>query len=89
MKVENLIDEDKKKIYIAKALCNDPEIIICDDIIQNCDYETTNSIMNIFIELAHKYNKCVIIATNLYEFASNADELWGMNNGKLIYIKGK
>lgn len=87
IKVEKISDEEKKKVCIAKALCNNPELIISDDIIENCNDKEEKNIIDIFIELAHKYNKCVIVATNSYIFGSYADELWGMINGKLMYIK--
>ena len=89
IKVDNLSEEEKKKIYIAKALSNNPDLIISDDIIENCDEKEEQTIIDIFLELAHKYNKCVIVATNSYKFASYADELWGMSNGKLMYIKSR
>lgn len=89
IKVERLSDEEKKRVYIAKALSNNPDLIISDDIIENCDDKEEQTIIDIFIELAHKYNKCVIVATNSYKFASYADELWAMSNGKLIYIKSR
>lgn len=89
IKVEKISDEEKKKVCIAKALCNNPDVIISDNIIENCDEKEEKIIIDIFIELAHKYNKCVIVATNSYRFGSFADELWGMSNGKLMYIKSR
>ncbi|MBU5315718.1 ATP-binding cassette domain-containing protein [Clostridium bornimense] len=88
-KVDKLTKAEKKKVFIAKALCNDPDIIISDDIIEDCDEGTTEIIINIFCKLAYEYNKCIIISTNSYTCATYANELWGMNNGKLIYIRGK
>ena len=47
-KVDKLTEAEKKKVFIAKALCNDPDIIISDDIIEDCDEGTTEIIINIF-----------------------------------------
>ena len=83
------MEAEKKKVFIAKALCNDPDIIISDDIMEDCDEGIIEIIINIFCKLAYEYNKCIIISTNSYTCATYANELWGMNNGKLIYIRGK
>lgn len=88
-KVDKLTEAEKKKVFIAKALCNDPDIIISDDIMEDCDEGIIEIIINIFCKLAYEYNKCIIISTNSYTCATYANELWGMNNGKLIYIRGK
>lgn len=88
-KVKDLSHYDKKKVCIARALSNNPDLIICDDIIENTDDESEKRLVDIFYELASKDNKCVIIATTLDRIALCADELWGINNGKLMFIKSK
>ncbi|MCC0639683.1 MULTISPECIES: ABC transporter ATP-binding protein [unclassified Clostridioides] len=88
-RVENLSYYDKQKVCIAKSLSNNPDLIVCDDIIESTDDKSEESLINVFYNLAHKDNKCVIIATSSEEVALFADEIWGINNGKLMFIKSK
>ena len=55
---------EQQRIAIARSLSYDPEIILADEPTGNLDHETENEIINIFKELAHKQNKCVIIVTH-------------------------
>lgn len=94
-KVKDLSNYDKKRVCIARALSNNPSLIICDDIIENDDIiESTDgkgekSLVDILYKLASKDNKCVIIATTLDRIALCSDELWGISNGKLMFIKSR
>lgn len=86
-KVKDLSQYDKKRVCIARALSNNPDLIICDDIIKNTDDKSEKSLIDIFYKLASKDNKCIIIATTFYRVALCADELWGITNGKLMFVK--
>ncbi|MDI7816636.1 ABC transporter ATP-binding protein [Clostridioides difficile] len=88
-KVKDLCHYDKKKVCIARALSNNPNLIVCDDIIEKADDKSEKSFVDVFYELASKDNKCVIIATTFDRIALYADELWGINNGKLMFIKSR
>lgn len=72
---------------IARALFHNPDIIIADEPTGNLDGDTEENIMNILQELAHTDGKCVIIVTHSKEVSHYADELWGVNQGKLVFVK--
>lgn len=74
---------------IAKSLSNNPDLIVCDDIIESTDDKSEENLINVFYNLAHKDNKCVVITTRLEEVALFDYEIWGINNGKLVFIKNK
>jgi ABC-type lipoprotein export system ATPase subunit len=40
----------------------------------------------ILTSLAHDEGKCVIIATHSKRVASIADEIWGINDGRMLFI---
>lgn len=84
-KVLKLSGGEQQRIGIARALSHDPKIILADEPSGNLDHETENEIMRILIDLAHKQNKCVIIVTHSKRMTKCADEIWGMNKGKLTY----
>jgi len=57
---------EQQRIAIARALVNDPELIIADEPTGNLDPETTYEIMKILFEISSN-GKAVIIATHDYD----------------------
>lgn len=86
-KIIKLSDYEKKKISIIRALVNNPDIIIADDPTENFNEENEEYIMERLVDLANKYDKCVIIVTSSDIPALYASEIWGLVNGKLMFIK--
>ena len=67
---------EQQRIAIARSLSYDPEIILADEPTGNLDHETENEIINIFKELAHKQNKCVIIVTHSQNVCNLVDKIY-------------
>ena len=86
-KVLKLSGGEQQRVGIARALAHDPKVIIADEPTGNLDGDTEKSIMDIFTKLAHGQNKCVIIVTHSRQVAKYADELYGLNGGKLVLIR--
>lgn len=78
---------ERQRLAIARALVNNPSTIIADEPTGNLDGDTEKSIMDIFTKLAHEQNKCVIIVTHSRQVSKYADELYGLNGGKLVLIR--
>lgn len=57
---------EQQRIAIARALINEPELIIADEPTGNLDPETTNEIMKILFEISSN-GKAVIMATHDYD----------------------
>jgi len=56
---------EQQRIAIARALLNDPEIILADEPTGNLDPETSNGIMKLLLEISES-GKTVIMATHNY-----------------------
>ena len=56
---------EQQRIAIARAMLNDPEIILADEPTGNLDPETSNGIMRLLIDIS-KSGKTVIMATHNY-----------------------
>lgn len=61
-KVNLLSGGEKQRIAIARALVNDPSLILCDEPTGSLDEENANSIMNLLVEISVK--KLVIMVTH-------------------------
>ena len=66
----------QQRVAIARALSYDPKIILADEPTGNLDQETQKEIMDIFLDLAHKEKRCVIIVTHSPQAAKAADALY-------------
>lgn len=86
-KVLKLSGGEQQRVGIARALSHAPDIVIADEPTGNLDGDTEESIMGILRDLAHKENKCVIVVTHSKQVADYADEFWGLNQGKLVFVK--
>lgn len=53
----------QQRVAIVRALATEHDLIIADELTGNLDEETTQDIVNIFKDIAHKQNKTVIIVT--------------------------
>jgi lipoprotein-releasing system ATP-binding protein len=79
----------QQRIAIARALINDPDIIMGDEPTGNLDSYNTQVVFDIFRELTTKYNQTIIAVTHDDEFAANSDRVIEMSDGKVIGEKNK
>ncbi len=86
-KVLKLSGGEQQRVGIARALSHNPDILIADEPTGNLDGDTEKNIMEILLKLAHKENKCVIVVTHSKQVSKYADELWGLNQGSLVFVK--
>lgn len=75
---------EQQRVVIARALLNDPDLILADEPTGNLDPQTTNEILNLLVEIS-KNNKAVIMATHDYEtIRSFASRTITCDQGKLM-----
>lgn len=67
---------EQQRIAIARSLSYNPEIILADEPTGNLDHDTETEILNIFSDLAHKENKCVIIVTHSGNVCNLVDKVY-------------
>lgn len=88
-KVMNLSGGQQQRIAIARAVCNNPDILIADEPTSSLDSDTTMVVMNMLRDLAHKQGKCVIVVSHSQPVVEMTDEIWGLTKGKLLFIDGQ
>ena len=84
--IRKLSGGQQQRIAIARAMAKDVDLILCDEPTGNLDLETSQGIIQTFIQLAHVKNKCVIVVTHSKEFAQCLDVQLQINQGKLEKI---
>ncbi len=75
-----------RRMSIARAVINDPSVIIADEPTADLDEDTTKMVMEMFRQQAQQ-GKAVLIVTHDKEVMEQADNLYTMENGKLKQIK--
>ena len=57
---------EQQRLVIARALINDPELILADEPTGNLDPETSEGIFNLLVDIS-KSGRAVVMATHNYE----------------------
>lgn len=74
---------EKQRTAIARALCNDPELILADEPSGNLDHQHSQAIHQLLIALAKQHQKTLIVVTHDTELASLCDQVFVLKSGKL------
>lgn len=83
-KVSTLSGGEKQRTIIARALINQPDIILCDEPTANLDHENSLKFIEI-IEQLQTMNKTIIIATHdpIFDNLKNVDRVIKIKDGSL------
>jgi lipoprotein-releasing system ATP-binding protein len=77
---------EKQRASIARALCNNPQIILADEPSGNLDHAHSQEIHALLLRLAKEQGKTLIIATHDRELASLCDKVSVIKDGTLECI---
>ena len=69
----------QQRVAIARALSYNPAVILADEPTGNLDVYTTNEIMKILNQLAHEYEKCIVIVTHSPQVAEMTDQVYDLS----------
>ena len=74
----------QQRVSIARAMINDPQIIMCDEPTGNLDSKNTNIVFDIFKQLTHDFHQTIIAVTHDTDFAANSDRTIELADGKIV-----
>ncbi len=85
LKKANLVSGgEKQRIAIARALINDPHIIMGDEPTGNLDKKNSDIVFDIFNKLTSELKQTLLIVTHDQSFASKTHRIIEMEDGKII-----
>lgn len=73
----------KQKVAIARAIVNEPDVLLADEPTGNLDQQSKMEILGIFGEL-HQRGKTILLVTHDLEIAEMADRTLTMKNGEWV-----
>ncbi len=74
---------EMQRVSIARALANNPEIVIADEPTGELDSKTAKEIVTLLSDVNHKEKKTLIVATHDEKVVDKADVIHTMQDGKL------
>ncbi len=83
-RVTKLSGGQQQMVAIARALINDPAVIMGDEPTGNLDTANTQIVFDIFRELARERNQTIIAVTHDDDFAKNCDRIIEMKDGQMV-----
>ncbi len=83
-KPNQLSGGEQQRVAVARALINNPDLILADEPTGNLDSESSIELHNLLFELRDKFNISFIIVTHNNELASMSDRFLTMKDGILV-----
>lgn len=74
---------EQQRVSIARAICKNPTMLLCDEPTGALDSETGVLILSLLQQMSHEKNKTVIIVTHNAALAQAADKVIKVKNGKI------
>lgn len=78
---------EQQRISIARALCKNPKLLLCDEPTGALDYLNSKNILSLIQKVNREMKKTTIIVTHNTAIESIADKVIKMKSGKIIDIK--
>ncbi|USG66214.1 ABC transporter ATP-binding protein [Brevibacillus ruminantium] len=78
---------EQQRVAIARALVSQSDLVLADEPTGNLDEANQEMIIDLLKKIAHEEKKCVIIVTHSKEVAASCDEIWTIQNGRLLPLK--
>lgn len=83
-KPNELSGGEQQRVAVARALINNPKIILADEPSGNLDTESAENLHNLFFKLRDEFGQTFVIVTHNQELAAMADRKLVMQDGKII-----
>jgi len=83
-KPQQLSGGEQQRVAVARALINNPSIVMADEPTGNLDSANAKDLHQLFIDLRKQFNQTFLIVTHNEELALMSDRIVHMKDGRII-----
>ena len=83
-KPNELSGGEQQRVAVARALINNPAVILADEPSGNLDSESAKNLHDLFFKLRDEFNQTFVLVTHNEELANMADRKLTMKDGKIV-----
>jgi lipoprotein-releasing system ATP-binding protein len=83
-KPSELSGGEQQRVAVARALVNDPSVILADEPSGNLDSENKNELHKLFFKLRDAFGQTIIIVTHDRQLASMSDRILQIKDGMIV-----
>ena len=77
----------KQRVGIARALSNEPQVLLCDEATSALDPETTDEVLDLLVDITKKMNLTIVLITHeMHVIRKICDRAAVMENGKVVEV---
>lgn len=85
--VNHISGGERQRVAVARALANDPKIVLADEPTGNLDTKNTDLMMTLLKQLNEEFGKTLVIITHNPDVAAHAQRVISIRDGSIIEIK--
>lgn len=74
----------QQRVAIGRALITSPPIVLADEPTGNLDFNTSNDILRVLVDMKQKFNQSMILVTHDPHIATYADRVLFFHNGEVV-----
>lgn len=83
-KASRISGGQKQRVSIARALINNPKIIMGDEPTGNLDRKNAENVLRILRKLSNEFDMAMLIVTHDIDFAKQTDRIIEMDDGQIV-----
>jgi lipoprotein-releasing system ATP-binding protein len=74
----------QQRVSIARALANDPSLLLADEPTGNLDSRSAEVVFEVFARLAHEQGRTIVMVTHAADLAARADRQIVLRDGRVV-----
>lgn len=75
---------EQQRVAVARALANDPDVILADEPTGNLDVANSDAVFGLLQKVTREFNQAVLMVTHNLDLAKRGDRIYEMRDGEFV-----